>query len=166
MLAFQLVTRQPVIKFLLRRLPVDQTEVHPVMIEVATHAIFAIRIAHLNLEVIAVFRFQPSRNFFVAFQALECGRTGPKLVAARALRRTGQGLVSFRKRPRRNLRWGSGACKHQGEETSQTKACPQQHRSNAAEYTLRAELEAVQASLRRGRTMGFKAKTSSRAASK
>jgi hypothetical protein len=85
-LALQFVARQPVIELFLRWLPVNQAEVFTVMIQVAAHTISAVGVGHLQLKVIAVLGRQPLGNFLVAIQALESGRTGPELVATRALR--------------------------------------------------------------------------------
>jgi hypothetical protein len=68
---------------------VDEVEVFTVMFEVASHAVFAVRIFHLNLRVVSVFGLQPLGNFLVAIEALKRGDARPKLVAARALCRAG-----------------------------------------------------------------------------
>jgi hypothetical protein len=86
MLAFQLVARLQVIELLLRQLPVDQVEVFTVVLQVTPHAVFAIRIFHSQPGVVSVIRRKTLRNLFVAVEALESWRAGPKLVATRALR--------------------------------------------------------------------------------
>lgn len=95
MLCLQVVARQPVIKLFLRRLPVNQIEVLAVVFQVAADAVFAVGISHLKLRVIAVVRFQTSRYFFMAIQAFESRRVSAELMAARALRRSREGLVRF-----------------------------------------------------------------------
>lgn len=105
-LAFQLVARQPMIELFLRWLPMDQTEVFSVVVQVAVHAVLAVRAFHLQARMVAVVRSQPSRYLFVAIEALEGRHAGAKLMATRALRGTRQGLMSFGKRPRRDLRVG------------------------------------------------------------
>ena len=82
----------------------DERKVLAIVLEVATNAIFAVGIAHLNLKVIAVLCGEPPRDFLVAIQAFESGSAGAKLMAACALGGAGQGLVSFGKRPWRDLR--------------------------------------------------------------
>jgi hypothetical protein len=59
MLSLQLVTGQAMIKLFLRRLPVNQTKVLAVMIQMAANAILAIGVGHLKLIVIAVFGRKP-----------------------------------------------------------------------------------------------------------
>lgn len=102
-LPFQVVTRQPVVKLFLRRLPMQEIEIFAVVLEMATHAILAIGVRHLNLGVIAVLRRQPLCHFLMAIEAFESGRAGSELMAARTLCSSGQGLMSFRKRTGRNL---------------------------------------------------------------
>ena len=89
MLALQVVPRQPVIKLFLRRLPVGQVEILAVVFQVAAHALFPIRIPHLNLRVIPVFRSDALRHLFMAIQAFEGRRAGAELMTARALRGPG-----------------------------------------------------------------------------
>ena len=81
----------------------DEREVLAIVLEVATNAVFAVGIAHLNLKVIAALRGKPPRDFLVAIQAFESGSAGAKLMAARALGGAGKGLVGFGKGPWRNL---------------------------------------------------------------
>lgn len=87
-LAFQLVARLLVIKVLLRRFPVDQVEVFSVVLQMAADAIPAVRILYFQPGVVAVIRRKTVRNLFVAIEALEGRRTGPELMATRALRRS------------------------------------------------------------------------------
>jgi hypothetical protein len=86
MLAFQLVARLLVIKVLLRRLPVDQTEVFSIVLQMAADTVPAVRILHSQPGVVTVIRRKTVRNLFVAVQALEGWHAGPELMATRALR--------------------------------------------------------------------------------
>lgn len=104
MLAFQVVARQSMVELLLSRLPMDQVEVLAVVLQMAANAVFPVRIAHLNLEVIAVLAVEPSGDFLMAVQALEGGRAGAELVATHALRSSGKRLVRLREWTRRDLR--------------------------------------------------------------
>ena len=47
MFAFQLVPRQFMIELLLRRLPVDQAKILSVVLQMASHTVFAVRVSHL-----------------------------------------------------------------------------------------------------------------------
>ena len=49
-LAFEGVTGEAMVEVLLRRLPVNQAEIFAVVLQVATHTIFAIGILHLQAE--------------------------------------------------------------------------------------------------------------------
>jgi hypothetical protein len=78
-----------VIKLFLRRLPVGQVEILAVVFQVAAHALFPIRIPHLNLRVIPVFRSEPLGHFFMTIETLEGWSAGAELMTARALRGPG-----------------------------------------------------------------------------
>jgi hypothetical protein len=106
MLSLQLVAGQAMIKLFLRRLPVDQAKVFPVMFQMAANAILTIGVRHMKLIVIAVLGRKPFGDFFVALQAFEGGRAGAELVAGSALRGAAQGLMRFRKRTGGDLRRG------------------------------------------------------------
>lgn len=67
----------------------DEIEVFTVMFEVASHAVFAVRISHLNLRVVSMFGLQPLSNFLMTIETLKRGSARSELVAARALRRAG-----------------------------------------------------------------------------
>ena len=84
-LPFQVVTRQAVVKLLLRPLPMQKIKVFAVMLEMATNAILAIGISHLNLSVIAMLRRQPLCHFLMTIETPESGRAGSELMAARTL---------------------------------------------------------------------------------
>ena len=103
-LSFQGVTCEAMIELLRWMLPVNELEIHPVVLEVAAYAIFAVGVFHLELRVIAPLFRQQLRDFLVAVQTFEGGRAGTEFVAARTLRRSAQRLVRCRKRPRGNLR--------------------------------------------------------------
>ena len=75
----------------------NQIELLPVMLQVATHAIFSIRILHLHMEVVAVFVGEVFGDFLVAVEAFKCGSAGPENVAGVALSCSGEGGVGFRK---------------------------------------------------------------------
>lgn len=85
MLAFEFVAGQPVIEFFFGRFPADEVELLAVMLEVTTYAIFAVRIAHLHLGVVAVLVGEGFSQFLVAIET-SVGRTaGAELVAGIAL---------------------------------------------------------------------------------
>jgi len=95
-LPFQVVAGQPVIELFLRGFPMDESKVLAVVLQVATDAIFAVGIAHLDLKVIAMLGVEASGNFLVAIETLESGSAGAELMATGALRSSGQRLVRFR----------------------------------------------------------------------
>lgn len=119
---FQLVTGHLVIKLFLRRLPVNQIEIFAVVLKVAANAVFAIGIAHLNLEVVAVLGGKAPGDFLVAIHALKGRSVGAELMAARALRRSCQRLVGFGKWPRRDLCVECRGRKKQGKQASRDKS--------------------------------------------
>lgn len=104
MFSHQVVARQAMIELFFRRLPMNQLEVRAVVFQVAAHAVFAIRIRHRKARVIPVLRGEGLSDLLVAIQAFEGRRAGAKFVATRALRCARKALVSFRKRPGRELR--------------------------------------------------------------
>jgi nitrate reductase NapAB chaperone NapD len=91
------------IELLLRWLPMDEPEILTVVIQVAAHAIFSVRIAHLNLKMVTVLRSEPAGNFLVAIQASESGGASPELMATAALCGSRQRLVGLCERTRRDL---------------------------------------------------------------
>ncbi len=84
--AFEFVAAEIVIEFLEGSGPLNQIEGFSVVLQMAAHAIFAVGIAHLNLEVVAVLGRKILGDFLVAIEALEGGRDGAKGVARCALR--------------------------------------------------------------------------------
>jgi hypothetical protein len=116
---------------------------------VAANTVLAIWIAHLNLEVIAVFAVESTCNFLVAIQAPKRRRAGAKLVASGALCGSSQGLMRFGKRSGRYLRSQGCGAGDEGEKTSNAEGDAPRNQSEIFGYTLRARLEAVQAALRR-----------------
>jgi len=80
-----------------------QVEIIAIVFQVAAHAILAIGILHSQLRVVAPIRRQAIGNFLVAFQAFECRRAGPELVAVVALGRAVEGFVRFGQWAGRNL---------------------------------------------------------------
>lgn len=84
-LAFEFVAGQIVIEFLQRCWPLDQVGRFSVVLEMAFHTIFAIGIAHLDLEMITMLRGEIVGDFFMAIEAFERGRHGAEGVACCAL---------------------------------------------------------------------------------
>jgi hypothetical protein len=78
---------------------VNQIELFAVVFQVASDAILAIGITHLELRVVAVPVGKRLGDFLMAIQAFERGRTGPKLMATAALGRATKGGMRSRKRP-------------------------------------------------------------------
>jgi len=68
-------------------------KVRSVVLEMAVHAIPALRILHLQSGVITMFFGKGFGDFFMAVEALEGGRFGSKFVTTCALRRTREALV-------------------------------------------------------------------------
>jgi hypothetical protein len=77
-LALKRVPSQLVIELLFRRLPVNQIEVLAVMLQVATDAILAIWILHLQAEVIAVAVGKRFGDFLVAIETFESRSARPE----------------------------------------------------------------------------------------
>ena len=86
MLFHERISGLAMIELLERRFPVDERKILAIVLEVAPHAISAIRILHPEKRVVALMRGQTVRNFLVAFEAFECRRAGSELVAGVALR--------------------------------------------------------------------------------
>jgi len=74
-----------VIEFLLGRLPVNEIEVLAIVLQVATHTIFPMRILQLHVEVIAMLVQKILGDFLVAIEALKCGSASAENVAGTAL---------------------------------------------------------------------------------
>ncbi len=87
----------------------NQMKIGSVVLEMTVHAVLALRILHLQSEVVAMFFRERFGDFFMAFEALEGGRFGSKFVTTRALRCTRKTLVGIGERTRRNLRVGRRA---------------------------------------------------------
>jgi hypothetical protein len=64
---------------------VNEIKSKSVVLQVAVHAIFALRILHLKPRVIAVSLRECLGNLFVAIQAFESRSLGSKFMATRAL---------------------------------------------------------------------------------
>ena len=92
-LSLQWISGQLMIELLDGNVPVDETEIGPVVLEVAAYAIFALRVLYLQTCVIPVLFRERFSNFFVAIETLKCGSFCAKLVAACALGCTGQLLM-------------------------------------------------------------------------
>jgi hypothetical protein len=84
--AFQLVPGELVIEFVLGRFPVNQMEVLAIVLQVAAHAIPAIRIGYLQPAVVTVVIGEIFGDFLVTVGALKRGSAGAKLMTTRALR--------------------------------------------------------------------------------
>lgn len=89
MFSFQIVSRQAVVELFLRWLPMQKIKVFAVVLEMAAHAILAIRILHLNLGVIPVIRRQTLGHFLMTIETLIGRSAGAKLMAAGTLRGSG-----------------------------------------------------------------------------
>jgi len=126
MLAFQSKSRLAMIEFLLRWFPANQPKIFTVVFQVAADAVFAFRILHLDVEVIPVLRGKVLRDFLVAIEATERGRTGSEYVTRTALGGPRQRSVCLRKGTRRNLRVHRDGPEKQHQE--QSKRYPLRHR--------------------------------------
>lgn len=84
-LSVQGISGQLMIELLDGNLPVDETEIGPVVLQVAAHAIFALRILHLETCVVAVFFGEGFSDFLMAIETLKRGSFRAKLMAGRAL---------------------------------------------------------------------------------
>lgn len=87
MLSLEGIAGESVIKLFLGCLPVNQLELFTVVLEVATDAVLAIGVRHLETGVITVVGGDALSDFLVAVEALEGWRACAKLMATRALRR-------------------------------------------------------------------------------
>src|ERR1700730_8105962 len=89
MFAFQSVACQLVIELFLRRLPVNERKIKPIVFKMTAHAILAVWVFHPEMGVISAVRGKMLRNLLMALETLKGWRTGSELVAARAQRRAG-----------------------------------------------------------------------------
>ena len=103
-----------------RRLPMNESKILAVVLEVAPHAIPAIGILHPKKSVVALMRGQSIRNFFMTFEAFERRRAGSELVASVALGRAVEGLVRLGKRSGRNLGAGAGGAEKESAESQES----------------------------------------------
>src|SRR5215472_666348 len=102
-LAFQLVACLVVIKLFERWFPADQLEFFSVVFGMAACAVL-VRVVFLYHDcVVSLVGFESLIDFAVALEAVDASTGRGKTVAAGALRYTGDGLMSFSQRPRRNL---------------------------------------------------------------
>lgn len=74
-----------VVKFLCRRLPMDEGEAFAVVVPVTPHTVLPVWVLHLEPRVIAMVLRESSCNFLVAVQAFEGWCAGSELMAARTL---------------------------------------------------------------------------------
>ena len=107
-------------------IPVHQLEISPVMFAMAPDAVLACGIAHLQLRMIAVPRRQELVNFLVAIQTFVSRLGGSKLMAARASRRSADGLVRVRKRAGGDLCAAANGSKHETADCQQRSYDPWQ----------------------------------------
>lgn len=84
--SLQVVSRLAMVELLLRRLPVNQAEVLPIVIQVAAYAVLALGICHTQSGMVTVIQGEPLRYFLVTIEAFKGGSAGAKLMAAGALR--------------------------------------------------------------------------------
>lgn len=102
-LSFQNISCLAMVKGIDRPIPVDQIEVWTVMLRVALGAFLAVgRVFHQG-SVQSAMVPQSLCNLHVAFHAFQFPGPDPQHMAARALRRSAQGLMSFGQRPGRKL---------------------------------------------------------------
>lgn len=83
------------IEFLLGRFPANEIEVLSIVFEVATDTVFAIRVLHLHVEVVAVLVGKSFSNFLVTIEAFESWSAGTEDMARIALGGSGKGRMSF-----------------------------------------------------------------------
>jgi hypothetical protein len=91
--AIQWIPGEFVVKLFDRNIPVNQMKVNSVVLKVAVHTIFALRILHLQSGMKTMFFRKRLGNFLMAIQALESRGFGSKLMAGSALRCTRKALV-------------------------------------------------------------------------
>ena len=103
MLSLEQIASEAVIELLQRRFPVNQRKIRSIVFQVASHAVFAIRIFHLKPRMISAALGEQGGNFLVAVETPKNRRARAELVATRTLRRTAERLVSFGERTGRNL---------------------------------------------------------------
>jgi hypothetical protein len=123
MLIHERIAGQPMIELLERWLPMNQSEIHSIVLEVAPNAIAAIGIFHSNLPVESLMGWQPLRDFFMAVKTFECWCARPELVAGRALRSAIQGLMRLGQRAGRNLGMRANPCKQDPQKNRDQWAC-------------------------------------------
>ena len=80
------IAGQAVVELLERGLPVNESEILAIVLEMAPHAILAVGILHPKLGVKTFIHGETLGNFLMAFEAFESRRAGPELVARVALR--------------------------------------------------------------------------------
>src|ERR1700747_3475602 len=102
----------------------DQSEVFSIVLQVAAHAVFTVRVLHFQARVVAMICSKTLRYLFVAIEALKGRHAGAKLVTTRALRGTGQRLMSFGKGARRDL--GMSRSREKGYGQSKPTECDEQ----------------------------------------
>ena len=96
-LSLEQITGEAVIELLYGRFPMNDRKIHPIMFEVASDAVFAIQILHLEQRMISPVLGEQAGNFLVTVETLEGWRAGAELMATRTLSRTAERLVSFGK---------------------------------------------------------------------
>jgi hypothetical protein len=93
--SFQRVSGLPVIELADGPIPVNQLKIGAIVFQVAAHAIFAGRFAHLQPCVIAPPKGQKMANFLVTIEAFVRRLGGSKLMASRAVRGAVQRFMRF-----------------------------------------------------------------------
>ena len=102
-LAFQRIPGLLVIKLLLRWLPMNEREIRAIVLQMAAHTLFPVRVLHAEPGMVAALGVQAPRNLRVAVEALKRRRSGAELMATRAESRSCEGLMRFGKRSGRDL---------------------------------------------------------------
>lgn len=99
----QRVAGEAMVKLLYGNFPMNEMEIDTVMFEVATNAILALRILHLEPGVIAVLFGKCFGDLFMAIETFEGGSFRTELMTTCALSGPGEGLMRPGKRSWRDL---------------------------------------------------------------
>jgi hypothetical protein len=93
--AIQWIPGEFVVELFDRNIPVNQMKVNSVVLQMAVHAILALRILHLEAGVITMFFRKRPGDFLMAIEALESRGFASELVTGCALRGTRKALVGI-----------------------------------------------------------------------
>jgi hypothetical protein len=85
MLFDERIAGEAMVELLDGRFPVNERKIFAIVLEVAAHTIFAVRIFQSQLRVVSLIRGQALCNFFVAIETLEGWSTRSELMTAAAL---------------------------------------------------------------------------------